>query len=157
MKTVTIPNNMRPWRCIVNGVKYEYPGGTVQTVPDEVAALIAEWERNQPPRRDPAREPVEKDYGSEEIFYIGADAKGVYRVNQAGVKKYMDEDLPELTDEQLATVAEKVQTEIGGEVEALGVSIDTLTTRLKSGKLADAELHLGFYFDENGDLCQKED
>lgn len=119
MKTVTIPNNMRPWRCIVNGVKYEYPGGTVQTVPDEVAALIAEWKRNQPPKRDPVREPVEKDYGSEEIFYIGADAKGVYRVNQAGVKKYMDEDLPELTDEQLATVAEKVQTEIGGEVEEL--------------------------------------
>ena len=96
MKTVTIPNNMRPWRCIVNGVKYEYPGGTVQTVPDEVAALIAEWKRNQPPKRDPVREPVEKDYGSTEAFYIGADAQGVYRVNQAGEKKYMDENLPQV-------------------------------------------------------------
>lgn len=96
METVTIPNNMRPWRCIVNGAKYEYPGGTVQTVPDEVAALIAEWERNQPPKRDPVREPVEKDYGSTEAFYIGADAQGVYRVNQAGEKKYMDENLPQI-------------------------------------------------------------
>lgn len=131
METVTIPNNMRPWRCIVNGVKYEYPGGTVQTVPDEVAALIAEWERNQPPKRDPVREPVEKDYGSEEIFYIGADTEGVYRVNQAGVKKYMDEDLPELTDEQLATVAEKVQTEIGGEVEELRKDLSDVKSSLQ--------------------------
>lgn len=34
---------------------------------------------------------------------------------------------------------------------------DELTARLKSGKVEDAELHLGFYLDENGDLCQKED
>lgn len=33
---------------------------------------------------------------------------------------------------------------------------ENLLTRLKSGKPEDAELHLGFYLDENGDLCQKE-
>ena len=33
----------------------------------------------------------------------------------------------------------------------------TLITRLKSGAIEDAELHLGFYLDADGDLCQKED
>lgn len=36
-------------------------------------------------------------------------------------------------------------------------AINTLVARLKSGAIADAELHLGFYLDSNGDLCQKED
>lgn len=35
--------------------------------------------------------------------------------------------------------------------------VTTLTSRLTSGKKADAELHLGFYIDENGDLCQLEE
>ena len=33
----------------------------------------------------------------------------------------------------------------------------TLIARLKSGAIEDAELHLGFYLDADGDLCQKED
>lgn len=36
-------------------------------------------------------------------------------------------------------------------------AINALIARLKSGAIADAELHLGFYLDENGDLCQRED
>ena len=36
-------------------------------------------------------------------------------------------------------------------------NVGELTARLKSGAIADAELHLGFYLDSNGDLCQKED
>ena len=36
-------------------------------------------------------------------------------------------------------------------------AVDALAARLKSGALADAELHLGFYIDEDGDLCQRED
>ena len=36
-------------------------------------------------------------------------------------------------------------------------NVDALVARLKSGAIADAELHLGFYLDSNGDLCQKED
>lgn len=39
-----IPDNMRPWSCEVNGVKYVYPAGTEQDVPEEVAAIIdAYW------------------------------------------------------------------------------------------------------------------
>lgn len=41
-------------------------------------------------------------------------------------------------------------TEVKGE-------LNDLATRLKSGKIEDADLHLGFYLDSNGDLCQKED
>ena len=41
-----IPEDMRPWECNVNGVKYVYPAGTEQNVPAEVAALIdAYWEK----------------------------------------------------------------------------------------------------------------
>lgn len=63
-----------------------------------------------------------------------------------------------LTDADTLTVrARENRTQAWQEIEALGDQIDALTTRLKSGKLADAELHLGFYLDDNGDLCQKED
>lgn len=36
-------------------------------------------------------------------------------------------------------------------------AVEALVARLKSGALADAELHLGFYLDGNGDLCQVEE
>ena len=39
-------------------------------------------------------------------------------------------------------------------VSNLGDAMNDLTTRLKSGDEEDADLHLGFYLDENGDLCQ---
>ena len=43
------------------------------------------------------------------------------------------------------------------QIQANKENYENLLTRLKSGKVEDAELHLGFYLDENGDLCQKED
>lgn len=43
------------------------------------------------------------------------------------------------------------------QIQANKENYENLLTRLKSGAIADAELHLGFYLDENGDLCQKED
>ena len=36
----TIPSNMNPWICEINGKKYTYPAGTVQDVPTEVAEVI---------------------------------------------------------------------------------------------------------------------
>lgn len=44
------------------------------------------------------------------------------------------------------------------EKEATNVStmVSSLETRLKSGSIDDAELHLGFYIDKDGYLCQKE-
>ena len=42
-KTVTIPNDKgNPVIVVINGVKYIYPAGSTQTVPDEVAALLAD-------------------------------------------------------------------------------------------------------------------
>lgn len=55
----------------------------------------------------------------------------------------------EKSAQQIADSAEKIQENATG--------LSDLITRLKSGKAEDAELHLGFYLDENGDLCQKED
>ena len=46
---------------------------------------------------------------------------------------------------------------LGAEVSDQKNAISQLETRLKSGAEEDAELHLGFYLDENGDLCQVEE
>ena len=40
------------------------------------------------------------------------------------------------------------------DVADLTRQLSDLETRLKSGDEEDADLHLGFYLDENGDLCQ---
>ena len=39
----------------------------------------------------------------------------------------------------------------------VGKEIGDLKSALKSGAEEDAEYHLGFYLDENGDLCQVDD
>ena len=43
---------------------------------------------------------------------------------------------------------------LGDNVSNLNRQLSDLETRLKSGDEEDADLHLGFYLDENGDLCQ---
>lgn len=40
------------------------------------------------------------------------------------------------------------------QLDGLTHQLSDLETRLKSGDEEDADLHLGFYLDENGDLCQ---
>ena len=41
MKSILIPDYIKPiWKCRINGVKYSYAAGTVQSVPDEVATII---------------------------------------------------------------------------------------------------------------------
>lgn len=53
-KTVKIPNNMHPYWCVINGVKYgPWPAGSVQTVPDEVAALIGAIDAASPEEDPP--------------------------------------------------------------------------------------------------------
>lgn len=49
------------------------------------------------------------------------------------------------------------QDDLAEALRPLNQAINLLDTRLKSGLEADAELHLGFYLDENGDLCQVEE
>ena len=53
-KIRVIPSNMHPWECEINGVPYgPYPAGTVQTVPDEVAAVIDNYYASQPKEAPP--------------------------------------------------------------------------------------------------------
>ena len=40
-KSVKIPAEPNPWVCRINEKTYSYPAGTTQTVPDEVAEIIA--------------------------------------------------------------------------------------------------------------------
>ena len=54
-----------------------------------------------------------------------------------------------------ATSAQQI-ADSAAQIQANKENHENLLTRLKSGKPEDAELHLGFYLDENGDLCQKE-
>lgn len=54
-----------------------------------------------------------------------------------------------------ATSARQI-ADSAAQIQANKENHENLLNRLKSGKPEDAELHLGFYLDENGDLCQKE-
>ena len=55
-----IPGNMSPWECEINDVKYVYPPGTEQMVPDEVAHVIDAWYASQEPKYP---EPVQPEGG----------------------------------------------------------------------------------------------
>lgn len=60
------------------------------------------------------------------------------------------------TEEAIKNVkdAEKTAREAA---EKINAEIKKFETSIKSGKEEDAEWHLGFYLDEDGDLCQKEE
>lgn len=47
------------------------------------------------------------------------------------------------------------QADFPGSGDVSGYDLEKLIFRLKSGKVEDAELHLGFYIDADGYLCQK--
>ena len=55
-----IPGNMSPWECEINDVKYVYPPGTEQMVPDEVAHVIDAWYASREPKYP---EPVQPEGG----------------------------------------------------------------------------------------------
>jgi hypothetical protein len=57
LKKVMIPTSMDPFVVEVNGWKYEYPAGTEQEVPEEVAAVIENIEGNTPKPDPRAGEP----------------------------------------------------------------------------------------------------
>ena len=58
-KVVTIPDYTRPnWVCCINGVRYAYPAGSTQEVPDEVADLIEDQMEQVP-----VPEPVQPEGG----------------------------------------------------------------------------------------------
>ena len=78
-KTVKIPDNMKPWRAELNGVKYEYEAGSTQTVPDEVAELIARSEKRDdaPAAKAPWEiEIPEQEAPASELPEVSADDNG---------------------------------------------------------------------------------
>lgn len=60
-------------------------------------------------------------------------------------------------DKESAETAAVAATEAAQEAQSLAASVVELEKRLKSGLIEDAALHLGFYLDADGDLCQMED
>jgi len=49
-KVVKIPDSMSPFVVIINGVKQEFPAGVVMEVPDNVAEIIAAYEKGNFPK-----------------------------------------------------------------------------------------------------------
>ena len=100
-KHVTIPSNMNPWWCNINGVVYSYTAGSTQTVPDEVAAVIENYNNMLPKLEEPHKnklygtgssgEPCLYDKESfeikENVFYIEKNESQlppVYTINGIG-------------------------------------------------------------------------
>ena len=91
-----------------------------------------------------------------------AGTTAVGAVNQAGTTQVGN--VNQAGNTQVQAVADKGDEVIGSippdysdlaaEVSDLNRQLSDLETRLKSGDEEDADLHLGFYLDENGDLCQ---
>lgn len=81
MKTVTIPDNMSPWKCTINGTSYEYPPGKRMEVPDAVAAVISAYyarlKETEPTNWYPGK-PVKQDEESTIPFTLGAAEGGLY-------------------------------------------------------------------------------
>ena len=59
-----------------------------------------------------------------------------------------------ITTAEAWTAAHWTAAQIGEDLTDCSRHLSDLETRLKSGDEEDADLHLGFYLDENGDLCQ---
>lgn len=88
-----IPENMRPWECSVNGVKYVYPAGTEQDVPEEVAHLIDAWYAAQEQESAPS----------------GGGGSGELVVNITVVSTMSAEPTPQyVADKTFAEIAEAV-------------------------------------------------
>ena len=80
-----------------------------------------------------------------------AGANQVAAVNQAGTTQV--QAVEDKGDEVLDSIPQDY-TDLVDDVADLTRQLSDLETRLESGDEEDAELHLGFYLDENGDLCQ---
>ena len=100
-KTVKIPEDRNPFVVEVNnGKKYSYPAGTVQTVPDEVAAVIASYEASGKPANPPFIRKGMPDAGDDGDVLVAVDgswaAQDGYGYTDGGEVSKIDEKyLPE--------------------------------------------------------------
>ena len=101
-----------------------------------------------------------KVWTSTEDGAVWADPKNsVSSVNgKTGAVVLNAEDVHALPDNTvIPTVPKKVSAFENDAGYLTEQDLSSLITRLQSGSIENAELHLGFYLDENGDLCQKEE
>ena len=87
-KTIKIPSGIgNPVDVVLNGIKYSYPAGSMQTVPDEVAALIESNERQAVVYGRRASAPLEatERKGSAEGVPVQTDDEGRLYVPAAGI------------------------------------------------------------------------
>ncbi len=80
-----------------------------------------------------------------------AGANQVAAVNQAGATQA--QAVEDKGEEVIGSIPQDY-SDLVDDVADLTRQLSDLETRLKSGDEEDADLHLGFYLDENGDLCQ---
>lgn len=78
-----------------------------------------------------------------------SDVEGLSEMVEEQVSETIDRDISEALNPVLTRL-----TAVEGKATSNEEKIDDLETRLKSGAVADADLHLGFYLDNDGDLCQ---
>ena len=90
----------------------------------------------------------------------GATGNGIASVTKTGTSGLVDTYTITFTDGNTTTFTvtngedgEVTQAQLDEVVDDL----EDLKTALRSGLESDAEWHLGFYLDENGDLCQVEE
>lgn len=74
-----IPGNMSPWECEINDVKYVYPPGTEQMVPDEVAHVIDAWYASQEPKYP---EPVQPEGSGAQPDWNAAEGEPGHILNR---------------------------------------------------------------------------
>ncbi|MBR5948251.1 MAG: hypothetical protein IKZ82_06330 [Clostridia bacterium] len=94
-KTVIIPSDRNPWTCVINETRYSYEAGSTQTVPDEVADLIARGEATEPAM--PARVTVTDDgIVIEEggVLDVKGGSAGQFLQKTAGGTKWASVTLP---------------------------------------------------------------
>lgn len=87
----------------------------------------------------------------------GATGNGIVSVTKTGTSGLVDTYTITFTNGTTTTFEVTNGEVTQAQLDAVIDDVDDLKSALRSGLEADAEWHLGFYLDENGDLCQVEE
>ena len=101
-KSITIPSGCgNPVVVVINGVKYIYPAGSEQTVPDEVAALLETNAKEAVIYGRRATAPLETEglYNNDDYISLYVNDKGQLRIRKSDVNALIpDPPAPELPE-----------------------------------------------------------
>ena len=99
-KTITIPSGYgNPVVVVINGVKYIYPAGSTQTVPDEVAALLENNAEEAVIYGRHADSPLETAglYEGDDVIPVYVAADGSLRIRKADIQALIPaQELPDV-------------------------------------------------------------